>query len=570
MECISIDSLPNEVLARILKQVADLPANPWESLEPFPVAASRLSRRWRALTLAFPELWTNIRISRDSRTRKLAAMFIKRSRSHPLDISINLECYTYPNGQPAFFPFSMVLSIVGPHVGRWRTIALRGWDSHLEELSRFLRHPPVPASQLEYAHLSLASNNYRFYFTPLELFGNETLRAVRLNSVCNLNGLSLRNLRSLDITMFVLQFDRQSALREILASAQCRLTALVFREFFPTRSPRAIKAHTIRSVAISFSENGFYSYGPDSLEAFTEVLSLPNLEYLEIVGEFSPCFPEIPDHIQVPEAWVVPPFPNLHTLRLHDICITPGRLTLLQILSREITELELINTSENQHLLHHDGDVDVPWPFLHSLRVETDDFPSWLPDFVAMRAALGPNMAIARLTLPLTPDLPSLPTLSGLCYWGTSRGLIDGFRRGFYVDDFDPQGIDFEYVEPGSRSYDYDDNESHDGRGLPFCFTCPACNCYQFEQEVQDAEIEEGFKTSAARSRVKGMWKEAKKERRESFKSVTISGRFRRRRSAKQRRSVVDVAEDFYVCVPKFKVTSKSGVVRGAFPRDFA
>ncbi|KAJ7891311.1 hypothetical protein B0H14DRAFT_1072474 [Mycena olivaceomarginata] len=162
MNCTSIEILPDDVLGTILVLVADFPApaNAWDTWnkysEPFPIAAGRVSRRWRTMTLSYPELWTTIRISRHSFTRKLAALFVKRSGSYPLDISINLECYIYKNGRPfvpAFLSLSRVLAIIGPHVGRWRTIALRGWDQ-LQELATFLRNSPVPASRLEYAHLS--------------------------------------------------------------------------------------------------------------------------------------------------------------------------------------------------------------------------------------------------------------------------------------------------------------------------------------------------------------------------------------------------------------------------------
>ncbi|KAJ6630257.1 hypothetical protein B0H10DRAFT_2207944 [Mycena sp. CBHHK59/15] len=78
-----VDTLPDDVLAAILKLVADLPVASHGRAKPFPIAATRVSRRWRALTLDLPELWTNIRISHHSRSWKLAAVFVRRSGSYP-------------------------------------------------------------------------------------------------------------------------------------------------------------------------------------------------------------------------------------------------------------------------------------------------------------------------------------------------------------------------------------------------------------------------------------------------------------------------------------------------------
>ncbi|KAJ7286985.1 hypothetical protein C8J57DRAFT_973196, partial [Mycena rebaudengoi] len=72
-------TLPNEVLAAILKQVADLPVTSQETLYPFPIVASHVSQHWRDMSLAFPELWSRIRISRHPRSLELAELFVERS-----------------------------------------------------------------------------------------------------------------------------------------------------------------------------------------------------------------------------------------------------------------------------------------------------------------------------------------------------------------------------------------------------------------------------------------------------------------------------------------------------------
>ncbi|KAF8216854.1 hypothetical protein K438DRAFT_1953746 [Mycena galopus ATCC 62051] len=95
-----IDNLPDQrVLATILKLVADfsVPASE-DSHRPHlaPVAVSRFSCKWRVVAVGSPEIWTKIRyvrISHRSRSRRWAAMFVKRPTSRPLHVSTNLESY---------------------------------------------------------------------------------------------------------------------------------------------------------------------------------------------------------------------------------------------------------------------------------------------------------------------------------------------------------------------------------------------------------------------------------------------------------------------------------------------
>ncbi|KAJ6555845.1 hypothetical protein B0H19DRAFT_137019 [Mycena capillaripes] len=117
MSAITADILPDEVLAIVLKLLADLPVAFSYRTPPAPVSASRVNRRWRIVALSFPELWTNIRISHRSRSCHWAAVFVKRSRSCLLDISINLESYVYRGVRyvsPTYV--DKVLRIVGPHI----------------------------------------------------------------------------------------------------------------------------------------------------------------------------------------------------------------------------------------------------------------------------------------------------------------------------------------------------------------------------------------------------------------------------------------------------------------------
>ncbi|KAJ7700833.1 hypothetical protein B0H17DRAFT_1247518, partial [Mycena rosella] len=133
-----IDVLPDEIFAVIFKLVADSPITSLETDEPFPLAASRVSRRWRAVTLASPEIWATVRFTRRSCSWKLANAFIERTGSYPLDISVGLEPYTRADLPPPRTPASNILAVIGPHIHRWRKIPLCGSKRYFADLRQFM------------------------------------------------------------------------------------------------------------------------------------------------------------------------------------------------------------------------------------------------------------------------------------------------------------------------------------------------------------------------------------------------------------------------------------------------
>ncbi|KAJ7788546.1 hypothetical protein B0H14DRAFT_2948344 [Mycena olivaceomarginata] len=442
------DNLPDELLATILKLVADFPVPSSARIPPAPVAASRVSRRWRTVALGSPELWTNIRISHRSRSQSWAATFVKRSLSRPLDISISLESYRewYGMAYDNPVPVSRALAIVGPHIGRWRTLALRGWSYQLQEFLEFIGSTPAAASQLEYTHLS-AVEEYATLPPLEELFRRKSFHSLRVNAFLQVDdATAFRAVRSLDIDC---NWSDIGSLRPLFGPCS-PLTTLVMRNFSPryVDGLDPIDCSTIRFFAVSFSRP-FYSY--DRLygfETLTNTLSLPNIEHLEILGGFTGD--RIEDRlIVIPEDWEAPLFPHLRTLRLEDVGFSRAGLAFIQSFSRNTTALQLINTTGNERLLVQPGG----WPALRALAVETRAvFPlAWIASFVALRSALGGP--ILDLALPPWGDglaLAACDLPQTVIQWqrsGPSRALMDGvYGPGFYIDEYDMRPADFAHV----------------------------------------------------------------------------------------------------------------------------
>ncbi|KAJ7473953.1 hypothetical protein FB451DRAFT_1558245 [Mycena latifolia] len=561
----AVDTLPDDVLAVILKLVSDTPAPAWAV--PFPLVASRVSRRWYTLARGCPELWTTIYISHRSRSWIWAALFVKRSQSRLLDICINLESYVYETRpycisdrksphHPAYISMDRALAIVGPHVGRWRTIAVRGWDRQLNDFFDFLRSAPGAASRVESAHF--CSLDYRQSLPLLPelpaLVGHSNLRFLRVSTTwCGeaaLRRIGAVQHLDLDLGAFI-GFDPRQ-LRQIFGPASS-IRTLVIREFYPrlVSSWDPIDASTVRSFAVSCStpfyyDCGYYGGTLGGLENITDAFVMPNLEHLEIIGGFT-GMPAEDVHIHVPAEWEAPLFPSLRTLRLEDVGFSRAGLALIQSLSRGITSLELIHTTGNHHLLS----ACEQWPTLHTLTVETleeGEEPDWLAPFLATRAALGENMRILELTLmpPLDDHSLALEPMP-IVRWlrdGASPAFIDGVsRHGFCVDEVDGRAVDFEHIEDWAC-----------GCGCEWRYECGTVDerdWYHGWRKDGDlerllADIAEEFKFAGEFVRTKGMWREARKQRRRVFKAERVGRQLKVGRQAFKHR-LYDLRPDFWV-----------------------
>ncbi|KAJ6568808.1 hypothetical protein B0H19DRAFT_1133981 [Mycena capillaripes] len=555
----TVENLPHECLAAILKLVVDSPVlRRWNWALPFPVAASHVNHRWRAITLASPELWTTIRLADRSQSWKWATLFVKRSRSYPLDISISLQSsspppWLYAHSPEAHeyiyesygngtwpIPFRRALDILGPHIRRWRTFALRCWEFHIQELREFLAQSPG-ASQLQSARISLVHTRSDYYdpwqyLPPLpQLFGCTTFRSLRTNTRLDLSDSTFGALQCLDIS-FGWSGRFTCDVQQILG-ASSPLRTLVIRNFYPeiAAADDPINAPTIRSLAISFTTPFFHGNYYGGFNAFTNAFSFPNLEYLEIIGGFSGTL-EQDSEITVPEEWHAPLFPHLRTLRLEHVGFGRNGLAFIQSLSSNITALHLIYTTGNERLLEQRGD-DIAWPALRVLTVQPlrrDPNPRWLGLFLGLRSRLD-------LTIPPWLSGVTLPAESPhKLHWlsqGPSLGLMDGVdERGpkFYIDDYYLRANDFEKIEMpklGSKA------------------KCRGCWRGSHEQELEESldrleeEIAEAFRVGLELVRTKSHWRESRKERQRDFKVRGAGNKSSKRRSVRHQRC--DFAKDF-------------------------
>ncbi|KAJ7206899.1 hypothetical protein GGX14DRAFT_567987 [Mycena pura] len=521
----AIETLPDEILAGILKLVADSPVPAYHRTLPFPVAAGRVSRRLRAVVHASPELWNTIRLSHHSHSWHWATVFVKRSGSYPLDISINLEAYIFCKEQRYFrdapIPIHQAFAIVGPHINRWRTIALRC-------LRLCVRTPGRPLSLVD--HYSW--NEVKVLPPFAKLFGGPAFCSLRANTRIHLTNLvALRAVNSLDIDFGDY---RPHEFCQIFGPSS-PLKTLVIRRFSPESLPVAqhIEASTVISLAVSFS-GPFYSF-----ETLTDMFTFPNLETLEIVGGFTVQFCNY-SGVTVPEEWEAPLFPHLRTLRLEDLGFSLCGLSHIQSFSRGITDIELVNTTGN-HCISEQYSGGCIWPALRALTLdltletcaEEVAESRWLGPFLAKRASLGADRCI--LKLKLSPWVAHIalpaefhPEIHWLCD-GPPPGLMDGNTgHDFYIDDYTMRTQDFEPVNPPYPPKCCDDFDH---------YSSYAIDVDEHLRQV-DNEIADTFKVTCELVRTKGVWRELRKKMRRGFKAE-------RKFKMGRKRGWRDLMEDF-------------------------
>ena len=109
-----IQSLPNELLAGIFESGTSLCTGHPELRLPFQHLVSSVSRKWRAVVLSSPGLWTTIVFDcLWSPQFKCASLWIERSGACLLDITIFINPISSDSAKSA-------MDRVIPHTHRWR------------------------------------------------------------------------------------------------------------------------------------------------------------------------------------------------------------------------------------------------------------------------------------------------------------------------------------------------------------------------------------------------------------------------------------------------------------------
>jgi hypothetical protein len=154
-------NLPSETLSAIFEAGLDEASHPTSRAQaflecshdplpiPFEMLVSAVSRRWRNVALQMPRLWTNLWINFAQPTRGLHDLYLYRSKTSLLDITLipfgrHKPDFSHADDVGACFKQHMELLI--PHVGRWRKLVIqRAFTGGFTEQYSILTHLYAPA-----------------------------------------------------------------------------------------------------------------------------------------------------------------------------------------------------------------------------------------------------------------------------------------------------------------------------------------------------------------------------------------------------------------------------------------
>jgi hypothetical protein len=257
-ECL-IDKLPPEILSRIFEvgtiddmqrreeivmdrdisdEESDLEDDPLNVEIPmFPIRISHVCRRWRETAVKTPSLWTKIRLSDNPKSLVRSAVWLTRSREHPVDVSIEFvlpdeilfwskrEISNSAVYKAAERDLQRALGVIIPHSHRCRSFELcLSLPDHMDLALSFLETVPG-APFLERISLTCDDFNSRDQVEDSEGSEIEDSAAPRLIFSGNTPKLLSVNLRSVAIDWNLLLFEPvQSSVK--LGGTPSRLSTL--------------------------------------------------------------------------------------------------------------------------------------------------------------------------------------------------------------------------------------------------------------------------------------------------------------------------------------------------------
>ena len=245
-----ISDLADEVLATIFEATMELEETPFPRVGEI---VSRVSHRWRSISVNTPKLWANVRFPgvRRGKWRERIAVYLARSNSIPLNIRVQL-----PRREDITVNF---LETIGDHMGRCRQLLFGRplGDDVLPILCESLFSRPLPLL----TSFSLV--------LPQPTGGQKPLSFVPSHAP---------HLRTLEIGSFALRYHHVLHLDVFASLASLRLTEVVIHvTSYETIRGGFMNMQRLQHLEINL-DNGLME------EIHSNLIPLPSVEFLHVSG----------------------------------------------------------------------------------------------------------------------------------------------------------------------------------------------------------------------------------------------------------------------------------------------
>ncbi|KAF9255826.1 hypothetical protein L218DRAFT_304031 [Marasmius fiardii PR-910] len=393
----TIENLPAETIVQILKSASQFELQRDNYNVPTTVLhSSKVSRRWRSITIQTPELYTDIIIPfRALRERKYSIpkwtkFWFVQSKGCPVTVTIRFHP-THWGGQneDRILFRDLLFDYIIPHASRLRgfhfVCAHKDFQGQLISMFEPLRLSwPLEAPILEELSIRTAEDEVMIFFNnsaprhPIPLFqSTPKLRKLVLHGASDTMVPSLTRLTSLDIRVVTLS---DASFRKLVVDCP-ELEFLALRSIYLTntrsssssRNPLAslIPMNSLRSLILDFDASDIVDSNRHK-HVFAQILA-PNLEYLEISPGSRVV--NLTNLLPVPSSLT-----NLKKLKLAGV--TQNRTGNRRMGPNGTEEVrddsewfrELPDTIEEIHLLHTSGEVlGIKFPTGRHRKLRTGD-----------------------------------------------------------------------------------------------------------------------------------------------------------------------------------------------------
>ncbi|KAJ6575048.1 hypothetical protein B0H19DRAFT_1254674 [Mycena capillaripes] len=452
----SLLTLPGEIIIHIfstlIEDLGDAPP------EPVILHLSSICKSLRELVVSSPILWSRIRLRWFPHDMDhWANLFVARSQDCLLEMSVYFD-----------FVDHLAPEIIRSYgVARWRRLTIHGLSSEIVDFLKAIIDTPTPnlteVRLFPREQLSCGGDH-----VPLLSGASDALRTLTMRGCVGCLA-PFPHLTKLNISRL---FCTYTEFRDLIQGSP-NLTTLILGELLdhfeietfagPIVSHRPlIEAPSLRIFAVGFTNTDLTLFEDRPLLAF---LSMPNLEYLEVVGSRA-------DYGELSGK----PFSELTTLCLCDMNFPASDAALYRSFTK-ITSLELNNVEGIELLAAPEENGAIPWPHLETLRCRFLDSCSWLERLLDRRPQLTLEVPMQR-----KDDVMAISGSHVVRFFSDEpSGLIraEDFGRAEFEDeenfsdsDFSDQtdlfqdndNYDFEYDAMEDEVDDYfDDDDDDDG-----------------------------------------------------------------------------------------------------------
>jgi hypothetical protein len=439
-----IESLPLEILAEIFEAGVSISQGQHGTL-PFQHAISGVNRRWRAVAVSTPCLWSTILFHCDTRPNfDHLNLWIERSAPCALDITIV--------GQPQLMSGSNVALAVDQiilHVDRCHRLTIKDISAYMVGSVIESLHT-ASAPRLQHFDLSVLEYGYSTRTHDNIFTGGATAltsaRVVGLRRVCTppLVGLTALHFGGACRASGSIRLTHDEFRDLLTASPSLADLALEALELWSSSGTSASNIHmpSLRTLSLNFA------YCEDSFVQIFTLLSIPILETLSLA------------HMTIKHMAFFTLFSETDTSRYAALrTLKLFRCSTFREYSNEppgnffstfssVTHLYLISTA-NFILEPTSSQLtgEIPWPNLKSVTI----LPEVLPDVIWTRKASGHPIATAYV--------PRECLSSDEISWAGIREDVEVLEVDNVSDSVQyPGGLDHCVVEEYHSDYDYDDD----------------------------------------------------------------------------------------------------------------